>query len=567
MRWTLPLGCWMLIAGLVDAADQPAKLNYTDHILPIFRDKCLGCHNLDRARGGLDLSTYVGMMEGGGSGEVIVPGDPEGSRLYKLTAHIEEPKMPPKAPMIAKESVTKLRDWIKAGALENAGSKARIKPRNDLAMAKVGRGKPDVIPMLKAPLSLDPVVVTPRPNAVIALAASPWAPLIAVGGQKQILLYHADSLELLGILPFPPGTPHVLKFSRNGSLLLAGGGRGGHSGKVVVWKVESGEQVLEVGQETDVVLAADISPDHRQIALGGPSKVVRIYSVESGDKLREIRKHTDWVTALSYSPDGVLLASGDRASNLFVWEAFSGNEFYTLQGHKDRITDLAWRDDANILASGSEDGSIHLWAMQNGNKVKNWNAHRGGVLSIAYSHDGRLVSGGRDHQVKLWDGQAKQIRAIKGSSDAVVQTAISHDDQTLLAGDWNGTLKAWDGKTGKERGALATNPPSLKAALSEVKKQLDQIRVELQAATKQRETLQSKLTSLQKQLHAVEKGEKKNAKAIANLQKRQKTLSAQLSQVKQAVSEYRQKMAALEQRRQRYQTSATLAVGDNRASR
>ena len=146
--------------------------------------------------------------------------------------------------------------------------------------------------------------------------------------------------------------PHVLKFSRNGSLLLAGGGRGGKSGRVVVWSVTTGERVIEVGDETDAVLAADISPDQTQIALGGPSKVVRVYSTRTASCIHEIRKHTDWITALEFSPDGVLLATGDRNGGLFVWEAFTGREYFTLRGHTAAITELSWRLDGNVLRLG-----------------------------------------------------------------------------------------------------------------------------------------------------------------------------------------------------------------------
>ena len=71
---------------------------------------------------------------------------------------------------------------------------------------------------------LQPVVLTPRANAVTALAHSPWAPVFAVGGQKQVLLYHTDTQELLGVLPFPEGNVFSVRFSRNGQLLLAAGG-------------------------------------------------------------------------------------------------------------------------------------------------------------------------------------------------------------------------------------------------------------------------------------------------------------------------------------------------------
>ena len=107
-----------------------------------------------------------------------------------------------------------------------------------------------------------------------------------IAAPKQVILFHADTLHVLGALPFPHGQVNVLKFSRNGQLLLAGGGRGGKAGKVVVWNVADGKQVIEVGDEHDAVLAADISADQTQIALGGPGKVVRVYSTKDGEKLR-----------------------------------------------------------------------------------------------------------------------------------------------------------------------------------------------------------------------------------------------------------------------------------------
>src|SRR4029078_13297189 len=208
---------------------------------------------------------------------------------------------------------------------------------------------------------------------------SPWAPLAAVGGQKQVILYNTDTGALVGFLPFEYGQINSIKFSRNAKFVLVAGGRGGQSGHAVLLNVETGAKVLEVGKsETDAILAADISADQTQIAVGGPGKIIRVYSTTDGSVLREIKKHTDWVTAVEFSPDGVLLATGDRNGGLFVWEAFTGREFFTLRGHTAMITDVSWRDDSNVLASSSEDTTIKLWEMENGGNIKNWGAHRGG---------------------------------------------------------------------------------------------------------------------------------------------------------------------------------------------
>ena len=457
------------------AADKaPAKITYQDHVLPILRDKCLGCHNQDKKSGGLRLNTFTNLMAGGSSGEVIKPGDPDDSRLYLQLTHRREPFMPPKSEMLAKESLDTIRQWIAGGALETTGSKAIAAnmPKLDIALKSISKGKPDGPPPMPGDkFNLEPVVRAARANALTALAASPWAPLVAIGGQKQILLYHTETLDLVGVLPFPEGVPQILKFSRNGSLLLAGGGRGAKSGRVVVWSVTTGERIFEVGEEFDAVLAADISADQTQIALGGPSKVVRVYSTKDGKLMHEIKKHTDWIYALEFSPDGVLLASADRNGGLFVWEAHTGREFFSLRGHTAAITDVSWRADSNVLASASEDGTIRLWEMENGNAIKNW-AHGGPVEAVKYGHDGRLVSCGRDRVTKLWDQNGAQQRAFEPFPHVALRAAVSHDGSRLIAGDWTGQIRVWTTADGKLAGNLLANPPTTAEQFEKASKEL-----------------------------------------------------------------------------------------------
>jgi hypothetical protein len=457
------------------AEDKKPKTTYDDHVLPILRDKCLACHNQDKARGGLMAHSFSTLMAGGSSGEVVKPGDPDGSRLYLLAAHKQEPHMPPKSPMIANENLETIRRWIAEGALENTGSKAKpaAKPKLEIGLKSIVKGRPQGPPPMPSPrLSLEPAVRSPRPGAITALSSSPWAPLIAVGSQQQVLLYHADTLDLLGVLPFPEGIPWVLKFSRNGSLLLAGGGRGGKSGKVVVWNVTSGERITEVGDETDCVLGADISADQMQIALGGPGKIIRIFSTTDGKLVREIKKHTDWVTAVEFSPDGVLLATGDRSSGLYVWEAFTGREYFNLRGHTASITDVSWRADSNVLASTSEDATIRLWEMENGGQIKGWGAHGSGTLAVKFTGDGKLVSCGRDRLVKIWDQNGAQQRAFEPLPDVAMRAVASHDTSRVIGGDWSGQLRVWDTADGKALGGLVPNPPTLAEQLELATKEL-----------------------------------------------------------------------------------------------
>jgi hypothetical protein len=454
-------------------AAEPAKVNFTDHVLPVLRDKCLACHNADKARGGLDASNFVKLMEGGSSGAVVKPGDPDDSRLYLLTAHKAEPKMPPKADPLPADQLALLKKWIEQGALETAGSKAPlIVKKSEVASASITKGRPaGAPPMPKAPLPLA-IPRTPRPAAVTALAASPWAPLVAVAAPHSVLLYNTDTLDLVGSLPFPHGQVNVLRFSRSGNLLMAGGGRGGKEGKVVVWNVADGRVLTEVGDEHDAVLAADISADQTQIALGGPGKAIRIYATADGQLVREIKKHTDWITAIEYSPDGVLLATADRSSGLWVWEAQTGREFFGLRGHTAMVTGLSWRDDANVLASCSEDTSVKLWEMENGKQIKSFGTQPGGALSVRYGHDNRILTNGRDGIPRMWNEGGAGQRAFEKLTDLGTHAVFTHDGVRVIAGDMAGLLRVWTTADGKRVDDLSTNPPSAADRLLAAKKAL-----------------------------------------------------------------------------------------------
>ena len=480
-----------------DDGKAKEKVTYADQVSGIFRSRCGTCHNPDKAKGGLNLDSYGAAMQGGGSGKVIEPGDAEGSTLLGVITHKEEPRMPPKSARIPDAEIDLIRKWIEGGALETSGSTAAVKakPKFEFKLDPSALGKPAGPPAMPENLSTEPFVPQARPGAIVAMAASPWAPLVAVGGHKQVLLYRTTDNHLVGVLPFPEGTIHVLRFSRNGDLLLVGGGRGGQSGLAVAFNVKTGQRVFELGKEYDVVLAADISPDHGQVALGGPSKVVRVYNSADGTLMFEMKKHTEWITAVEFSPDGVLLATGDRNSGLEVWESQTGREYFELRGHTAAITDVSWRLDSNVVASSSEDGSIKLWELENGGNIKSIGAHAGGVESVRFAKDGRLVSTGRDRIVRVWDSNGNKQREFEPFSDIALEAVCTQDEAKVIAADWSGEIRVWDAKDGKRLANLAVNPAPVAVRLDQVQKAYAAAQAEAESLSKQLAPLQAALAA------------------------------------------------------------------------
>ena len=490
----LAIAAWFSGTPLAQAQE---KITYQDHISPLFESACNSCHNADKAKGGLDLSSYPNMLKGGSGGSAVEAGNRDGSLLYKLVSHQEEPFMPHKKDRLADAQIVLVAKWITGGLLETKSStaKKKKKPTFDLGFVAVTGGKPEGPLPMPEHLLLEPAVSTDRAGGTSALAANPWAPIVAVAGQKQALLYHTETLELLGVLPYDGGFIESLTFSRNGQLLIAGGGRGGKAGGMVAWDVKTGRQRIALGKEYDTVLAADMMADLTTVALGGPGKRVKMFELPTGEPLYNIKKHSDWVMAVSFSPDTVLLATGDRNGGLHVWESFTGNLFYTLNGHGDDITQLSWRLDSNVLASASEDGTVRLWEMINGKQVKSWTAHSGGTLSVQFNHNGELVTVGRDKQVKIWDQNGKQKRAIKSFKSIPLEAVFTHDNKRVIVGEWNGSVTVWDAANGNPLGELSANPPTLAKRLNAARRLAKATKADRQKTSETHEQGKTKLTA------------------------------------------------------------------------
>ena len=530
-----------LFSGSLFAAEAPPT--FQEDVLPIFRDKCCTCHNPDEQSGGLDLTSFSRMMAGGSSGDVIAPGDAEGSYLWQVVSHESEPTMPPEEDRIPDDMLAIVTKWIAGGAIERKGGKPiAAKPAVSLALDPNAVLVPDGPPVMPPRLSLQVESRGSQPMALMGLASSPNGSVAAVGSRHQVLLYDTSSLAFRGVLPFPEGDVTTLRFSRNAKLLLAGGGIGGRSGRVVLWDVASANRVTAVGDEFDEVLAADISADQRFVALGGPQKVVRLIRTADGQIDAQIEKHTDWITALEFSPNGRMLVTGDRAGNAFLWETRGARESAVLKGHGGIINAASWRGDGGVVATASGDGKIRLWNRSTGEKMKDWTAHGGGVQGLAWLADGRLASCGRDKKVILWKGDGTKERDFPALEEIGLSVAVSSDQQRLLVGDLAGKLSVFTIEKGELVGTPDTNPPQLEerlkvaeAAASDIAALKKSASEKVRATTETMQVASSQVAEAQKKADEAKKVLDAAQAELAAVEAKLKTAADQIQQLKSEI--------------------------------
>lgn len=91
---------------------------YKDLVQPIFKKKCISCHNDQIQRGGLDMSTTVGLFAGGNSGKAIVQKNLDKSLVYnRIVKEQSDMKfMPPAGIPLTFAEIKLIEWWILEGA-------------------------------------------------------------------------------------------------------------------------------------------------------------------------------------------------------------------------------------------------------------------------------------------------------------------------------------------------------------------------------------------------------------------------------------------------------------------
>ena len=105
----------------VAAQDHPpgkGRVDFKRDVRPIFEKYCFDCHGPKQQLSGLRLDRRDAVLrQGGYSGQVIIPGDADGSRMLRMVGGIDGMPMPIGEPKPTRAEIDLLRNWIEQGAV------------------------------------------------------------------------------------------------------------------------------------------------------------------------------------------------------------------------------------------------------------------------------------------------------------------------------------------------------------------------------------------------------------------------------------------------------------------
>ncbi len=260
----------------------------------------------------------------------------------------------------------------------------------------------------------------------------------------------------------------AIAFSReDGALVTADEG-----GAIRFWSAETGapfdpawksawtlERTIGTGDGNsplaDRVNALRFAADGQQLITGGGEPTrggeIKLWRVKDGTFVREFQNvHSDSVLALDVSADGKFLVSGAADRFAKVVDLATGKIVKTFEGHTHHVLGVSWKRDGRTLLTAGADNVAKVWDASTGERRKNIEFFGKEVTAAAFVGvgDEAVLSGG-DGQVVLVKANGDKLRSFAGATDYVYTTAITPDGSIVVSGGADGSLRTWDGKSGK----------------------------------------------------------------------------------------------------------------------
>ena len=439
----LTISCACFLATSLHAAEN----SFSRDVQPILKKNCAGCHQPASKSSGLDLTTYGGLRAGGKRGPSVAPGSPETSLIIKYITGEAKPPMPLGGSPLPSESIAAVREWIKAGALDDT-------------------------PKETAPVG---PTIYHQPPVITSLRFSPDGKLLAVGGNREILLHKADGSGIVQRLQGKSERILSLVFSADGKILVASGGNPARSGEIQVWDTFTSKLMRSIDVSTDTVFGGSVSADGKIAAVGCTDNTVRAFDTTTGKELYKIASHENWVLGTVFGLDSKRIVSvgRDRAAKLI--DASAGQFLENVNQMHGELDAIARHPKKDEIVIGGDDRIPYLYLMdrprnlkvgEDATLVRKLDAQDGAIFALDWSPDGKTVAvAGAGPAVNLFNAETgDHIGTCKGHTAGIYSIAFSPDSATLATGGFDGQVRLY--KTSDCRLEKAFVPVPLTAAVA-----------------------------------------------------------------------------------------------------
>jgi WD40 repeat protein len=242
--------------------------------------------------------------------------------------------------------------------------------------------------------------------------------------------FHTDTIRHLKYLPYKNG--YVASASQDNT--------------VNVWNTLTWTSIRKYTSHIDWVRSLD-QIDNDTMVSGSRDQTIRIWKISTGETLKIIKftVHVIVVRVFSIENKQIVCGTGGTSNNLQIYNYNTGNWVRTLIGHLNNVCSIEMLSD-QFMASGSDDKSVIIWDLSSNSIKYTLTGHTNWVTCIKILTSNLIASGDWNGKIIVWNWlTGERIFNLIGHTSTLNLNSLDlYDEQTLISGSWDRTVKLWN---------------------------------------------------------------------------------------------------------------------------
>ena len=251
-------------------------------------------------------------------------------------------------------------------------------------------------------------------------------------------------------LPVLQYRAHNVAMTPDGSQMVTGG----KDGRVHVWSMSSGEEVMVLKGHSNCITRVAVTPDGTRVVSCSDDKTVRVWDMHTRRAvfvLNISKGDEGWVENVAVTPDSSKFVSTSREDGIRVWDLSTGMEVLAIKA-PGILSMVITKDGSQIVTCSLK--TLCVWDLVTGKQEMQWPCCVKSIYNrvshaLAVTPDSsKFVSTSREDGIRVWDlSTGMEVLAIK--APGILSMVITKDGSQIVTCSLK-TLCVWDLVTGKQ---------------------------------------------------------------------------------------------------------------------
>ena len=225
------------------------------------------------------------------------------------------------------------------------------------------------------------------------------------------------------------------------------------NGKIYIWCTKTGTQLseTEIGDNYGIN-PFRFSPDTRLLvgrkrATDSEPESILVWHVETGEQIGCFTGYSERMDNLCFSPDGKSIAAGSSDGTLHVWDVGSGQLTTTYTDYGEAQIFPHYTAENELIAAAVSDHNVEVWNVGQNEKLDAFE-HRGNNWVTCFSENGSQLAVASPSEIQIWtkgdNSDSHTLSTLHGHIPTMDTLVFSEDEKTLVAGLWRDNVLLWD---------------------------------------------------------------------------------------------------------------------------